>query len=291
MEAVAAQITVAAIASFDECPNPRTRELLQSLTAHLHAFVSETRLTRAEWERAVEILTETGRITDEHRQEFILWSDALGVSMLVDALAVKRPAEATESTVVGPFWAAGSPLRGYGESIAEEPGGDPLWVSGRVLAVGGEPIPGAEVDVWQNGPNRLYAVQDPESPDDHLRARFVTRDGGAFAFLAIRPTPYPIPDDGPVGAMLAASARHPWRPAHIHVAVNAEGFEPLATHLFDSESEYLDSDAVFAVKPSLIKQFVRRSPDDRERPAGVSGAWWSLEMDFVLAPATQTGNR
>ena len=188
--------------------------------------------------------------------------------MLVDALAVNRPPGATESTVVGPFWAAGSPLRRYGESIVEEPGGDALWVSGRVLAVDGEPLPGAEIDVWQNGVNRLYAVQDPESPEDHLRGRSVTRDDGGFAFLAIRPTPYPIPDDGPVGAMLAASARHPWRPAHIHVAVNAEGFEPLATHIFDSESEYLDSDAVFAVKPSLIKEFVRRPPTTGSDPRG-----------------------
>jgi hydroxyquinol 1,2-dioxygenase len=284
MGAVAGQITAAAIASFDECPDLRTRELLQSLTGHLHAFVAETHLTPAEWERGIEILTETGEITDEHRQEFILWSDALGLSMLVDALAVERPAEATESTVVGPFWAAGSPLRRYGESIAEEPGGDPLWVSGRVLAVGGEPLAGAEVDVWQNGPNRLYAVQDPESPEEHLRGRFVTRDDGGFAFLAIRPTPYPIPEDGTVGHMLAATGRHPWRPAHIHVAASAAGFERLATHVFDGSSPYLDSDAVFAVKPSLIKQFVQRGADDPSRPRGVDREWWSLEMDFVLVP-------
>jgi hydroxyquinol 1,2-dioxygenase len=285
MAVAAGQLTAAAVASFGECSNPRTRELLQSLTAHLHAFVAETRLTRAEWERAIEILTETGRITDEHRQEFILWSDALGVSMLVDALAVERPAEATESTVVGPFWVAGSPLREYGESIAEEPGGEPLWVSGRVLAVGAEPVAGAELDVWQNGPNLLYAVQDPECPEAHLRGRFITRDDGGFAFLAIRPTPYPIPDDGPVGHMLAAAGRHPWRPAHIHVAVSAPGFEPLATHVFDGSSPYLDSDAVFAVKPSLIKQFVRHGPADPGRPTGVDGEWSSLEMDFVLVPA------
>ena len=284
MGAGAGQITAAAIASFDGCPDRRTRELLQSLTAHLHAFVAETRLTRTEWERGVEILTETGRITDEHRQEFILWSDALGVSMLVDALAVERPAEATESTVVGPFWAEGSPLREYGESIAEQPGGEPLWVSGRVLAVGGEPLAGAELDVWQNGTNRLYAVQDPDSPEKHLRGRFVTREDGSFAFLAIRPTPYPIPDDGPVGQMLAATGRHPWRPAHIHVAVSAGGFERLTTHVFDRASPYLDSDAVFAVKRSLIKPFARRRTDDPSRPSGVDGAWSSLEMNFVLAP-------
>jgi catechol 1,2-dioxygenase len=278
------EITDAAIASFDHCANPRTRLLLQSLTRHLHAFVSETRLTRTEWDEAIRVLTSTGEITDEHRQEFVLWSDALGVSMLVDAIETDRPAGATESTVVGPFWAEGSPLRGYGQSIAEEPGGDSLRVSGRVLALGGEPIADAEVDVWQNGVNRLYAVQDPDAPEAHLRGRFHTRADGTYAFVGIRPTPYPIPDDGPVGGMLAATGRHPWRPAHIHVAVAAEGFERLVTHIFDSKSEFLDSDAVFAVKPSLIKQLVRRAADDPERPTGVSGAWFSLEMDFVLAP-------
>jgi hydroxyquinol 1,2-dioxygenase len=284
MGAAARQITAAAIASFDACPNPRTRELLQSLTAHLHELIAEMRLTRGEWERGIEILTQTGEITDEHRQEFILWSDALGISMLVDALADERPAEATDSTVEGPFWAEGSPLREYGESIAEQPGGEPLWVSGRVLAVGGEPLARAEVDVWQNGTNRLYAVQNPDSPEEHLRGRFVTRDDGSFAFLAIRPTPYPIPDDGPVGQMLASTGRHPWRPAHIHVAVSAGGFERLTTHVFDSASPYLDSDAVFAVKPSLIKHLVRHDPNDPSRPSGVDGEWSSLEVNFVLAP-------
>jgi len=279
------EITAAALASFDACPDPRTREVMRALTRHLHAFVVDVRLTQREWERAIAVLTETGRITDEHRQEFILWSDALGVSMLVDALAADRPAGATESTVVGPFWAAGSPLRGYGDSISEQPGGDPLWVHGRVLGVSGEPVPGAEIDVWQNAENRLYAVQDPEAPEAHLRGRFLSEEDGGFAFLAIRPTAYPIPADGPVGAMLEATGRHPWRPAHIHVAVRADGYEPVATHVFDADSDYLDSDAVFAVKPSLIKRFERRDPDDPDRPAGVAGPWFSLQTDFVLAPA------
>jgi hydroxyquinol 1,2-dioxygenase len=138
--------------------------------------------------------------------------------------------------------------------------------------------------VWQNGVNRLYAVQDPDAPEAHLRGRFLTGREGQYAFRAIRPTAYPIPDDGPVGAMLVAAGRHPWRPAHVHVAVTADGFEPLATHIFDAASEYLDSDAVFAVKPSLVKEFERRPADDPDRPPDVAGDWWSLEMDFVLAP-------
>jgi hydroxyquinol 1,2-dioxygenase len=277
-------ITRRAIASFDACPDSRLRELMQALTRHLHALVEEVRLTREEWQQAIAIVTKTGEITDDHRQEFILWSDALGVSMLVDAIATERPAGATESTVVGPFWAAGSPLRQFGESISEQEDGEPVLMQGRVLDVEGNPIPGAELDVWQNGVNRLYAVQDPDAPEYHLRGRFVSEDDGRYAFVAVRPTPYPIPFDGPVGKMLEATGRHPWRPAHIHIAVQAPGYEPLATHIFDAESDYLESDAVFAVKQSLIKTFLPRDADDPERPDGVSGRWYSVDTDIVLAP-------
>jgi catechol 1,2-dioxygenase len=284
-------ITAAAVASFDECSAPRVRELMRALTRHLHAFVTDVRLTRQEWERAIAVLTETGRITDEHRQEFILWSDALGLSMLVDALASDRPPGATESTVVGPFWAAGSPLRGYGESISEQPGGEPLWVHGTVRGVSGEPVPAAEIDVWQNAENRLYAGQDPDAPEAHLRGRFRAEHDGGYAFLAIRPTPYPIPADGPVGEMLEVTGRHPWRPAHLHVAVHAAGYESVATHIFDADSDYLASDAVFAVKPSLIKRFQPRDPGDPDRPPGISGPWFSLHTDLVLAQAGAAGSR
>jgi catechol 1,2-dioxygenase len=282
-------ITAAVVASFGACPEARTRELMQALARYMLGFVSEVGLTRDEWQQAVAVLAETGDITDEHRQEFVLWSDVLGVSMLVDSIATPRPAGTTESTVVGPFWAAGSPLRRYGESISEQGGGDPVWVSGRVTSESRQPVPAAELDVWQNGVNRLYAVQDPDAPEAHLRGRFHSTSDGEYAFLGIRPTPYSIPADGPVGKMLAATGRHPWRPAHIHVAVRAAGYEPVATHIFDADSEYLDSDAVFAVKPSLIKQFVPRSPKDPERPAGVSGSWYSVHVDFVLAAQGSQG--
>jgi len=277
------QITAAAIASFDNCRDPRARAILQALTRHLHALVTEVNPTQLEWSQAIEALNQSGKLTNEHRQEFVLWSDVLGLSMLIDAIAADRPSGATESTVIGPFWAVGSPLREYGADIREQPGGDPVWVHGHVLSVDGRPIAQAELDVWQNGPNRLYAVQDPGAPEAHLRGRFLTRPDGSYAFLAVRPTPYPIPADGPVGRMLEATDRHPWRPAHIHVAVSAEGYEPLATHIFDADSEYLDSDAVFAVKPSLIRTFVPRAPRDPHCPPGVSGEWFSVEMDLVLA--------
>jgi hydroxyquinol 1,2-dioxygenase len=285
MPTTPSDITAAVSSSFAGCRDERRRELLQALVRHLHAFAGEVGLTQEEWESAMAILRATGHITDERRQEFVLWSDALGLSMLVDALANPLPAPATESTVLGPFYVPGAPQRAYGEALFEEPAGVPAWVHGRVLDLDGRPIPGAELDVWQNGDNRLYAVQDPEAPEDHLRGRFHARDDGSYAFLAVRPVPYTIPSDGPVGQMLEATGRHPWRPAHIHLIVRADGHRTVATHVFDRDSAYLDSDAVFAVKPSLLRTFVPRAADDPGRPAGVDGAWCSVENDLVLAPA------
>ena len=286
-----ADITARAVSSFEGCSDPRLRALMQSLVSHLHAFAVETSLTESEWRELIAVLTATGDITDERRQEFILWSDSLGLSMLVDALAHELPPGATESTVLGPFYVPGSPAREYGESMVIEAGaGVPAWVYGRVLDVSGEPIAGAEVDVWQNGADMLYAVQRPEAEEDHLRGRYVTRDDGTYAFIAVRPVPYPIPHDGPVGRMLEATGRHPWRPAHIHIIVRARGYKTVTTHVFDATSTYLDSDAVFAVKESLLRTFVERSPDDPERPAGVpEGEWVSLENDIVLAPGEDDG--
>ena len=278
-------ITDRVVASFDRAETPRTREIMQSLVRHLHAFVAEVGLTQEEWQAGIAALTATGQITDERRQEFILWSDVLGLSMFVDALAHPVPAGATESTVIGPFYVPGSPLRDYGANIAEHADGTPAWVHGRVLdALTGEPLAGAELDVWQNGANRLYAVQDPDAPERHLRGRFHTGGDGRYAFLAVRPVAYPIPDDGPVGQMLAETGRHPWRPAHIHVIARADGYQTLVTHVFDGDSDYLDSDTVFAVKPSLVHTFQDRDLDDPERPPGVEGEWCSLNCDLALAP-------
>jgi hydroxyquinol 1,2-dioxygenase len=282
------EITAAVLERFEGCSEPRLREIMQSLTRHLHAFAKEVDLTEAEWQVAIETLTATGHITDDRRQEFILWSDTLGLSMLVDALANQLPEGATESTVLGPFYVPGSPPRDYGAEIAEEEAGVPAWVHGRILSTDGAPLD-AELDVWQNGDNRLYAVQDPDAPEDHLRGRFRTREDGSFAFLAVRPVPYPIPDDGPVGKMLAATGRHPWRPAHIHMIARAPGHRTVTTHIFDEESEYLDSDAVFAVKPSLLRHFEPHLADDPETPEGVDGEWVSLECDIVLSPSAEAG--
>ena len=284
-----ADITRTVVASFDGCTDERLRELAQAFVRHLHAFAVEVGLTEAEWAEGIAILTATGHITDGRRQEFILWSDSLGLSMLVDAIANPLPAGATESTVLGPFYVPGAPLRAYGASIAAEPAGTPAWVYGRVLGVDGEPLAEAELDVWQNGDNRLYAMQDPTAPEEHLRGRFHTRADGSYGFVAVRPVPYTIPDDGPVGRMLEATGRHPWRPAHIHMIVRAPGHRTLATHVFDASSDYLDADAVFAVKPSLLRTFVERAADDPERPAGIEGAWCSVENDIVLVPGDDPG--
>src|ERR1700749_1487114 len=252
-------ITADVLESFDQTEDPRLREIMQALVRHLHGFVQEVGLTPREWEAAIGVLTRTGHITDERRQEFILWSDSLGVSMLVDAIENTVPPGATESTVQGPFYVPGSPLRESGANIA-----------------------GAEVDVWQNGDDQLYAVQRHDAPEEHLRGRFITREDGSYAFLAVRPTPYPIPYDGPVGRMLELTGRHPWRPAHVHMIIRADGYRPLTTHVFDVESAYLDSDAVFAVKPSLTRTFVARGPDDPDTPEGVTPEWVSVENDLVL---------
>jgi len=276
-------ITAEAVASFARTGDARLRKLMEALTRHLHAFAIEVGLREEEWRAAIRALTDTGHITDAQRQEFILWSDTLGLSMLVDALANRVPPGATEPTILGPFYVGGAPLRDYGADISEQQAGVPAWVHGRVLDLDGNPVAHAALDVWQNGDDRLYAVQDPAAPDDHLRGRFTARDDGSYAFVAVRPTPYTIPDDGPVGRMLAATGRHPWRPAHIHMIVRASGFRSLTTHIFDAASPYLDDDAVFAVKSSLARDFVTRDADDPGRPAGITGDWVSLELDLVLA--------
>jgi catechol 1,2-dioxygenase len=278
-------ITAAALNSFDRGDDPRRRQIMQALVRHLHGFIDEVGLTPEEWSAAIETLTQTGHITDERRQEFILWSDTLGISMLVDALAHPLPAGATESTVLGPFYVPGSPVREYGANLAaEDEAGTPAFVHGHVRDTAGRPIAGAELDVWQNGADELYAVQRPEAPEDHLRGRLHSRDDGSYAFIGVRPVPYAIPHDGPVGRMLEATGRHPWRPAHIHMIVRADGYRTVTTHIFDGASEYLDSDAVFAVKPSLVREFIPHAAGDPDTPPGITGEWVSVQNDLVLAP-------
>jgi hydroxyquinol 1,2-dioxygenase len=241
-------------ASFDAAPDPRLAEIMRAAVAHLHAFVAEVGLTRDEWFAGIDFLTRVGQMCDGQRQETILLSDTLGVSMLVEMLNHDGAPGTTEPTVFGPFHVDGAPERPYGASIVdgEDAGGEPLTVHGQVRDQDGRPVPGARLDVWQTASNGLYDVQDPNQPEMNLRGVFTADDLGAYEFRTVRPVAYPIPDDGPVGEMLRATARHNWRPAHIHFVVTAPGHKPVITHVFDSASRYLEDDAVFGVRPSLV---------------------------------------
>jgi protocatechuate 3,4-dioxygenase beta subunit len=286
----AADLSARAVDSLDACPDPRLREVLASLIRNLHRFAVETSLTEAEWTAGIRFLTDVGRTCTDQRQEFILLSDTLGLSMLVDLINHGVGSSATESTVLGPFYVPDSPWRANGAAITDDLGAQPLLVSGHVRDTNGNTLAGAIIDVWQNAPNRLYAVQDEHQSRENLRGRIRTEADGAFRFTTVRPVDYPIPDDGPVGRMLAAAGRHPWRPAHIHLIVSAEGCTPVTTHVFDSESRYLDSDVVFGVKPSLVRTFALHDPAVETPPAGIEGRWYTTDMDIVLQPAAGAGS-
>ena len=238
---------------------PRLREVMTLLIRHLHSFVRESALTQDEWRTGIDFLTRTGQMCSETRQEFILLSDILGVSMLVDAVAHHSGAGITDSTVLGPFYTGPQRELNQGDSIllrAED--GEALVMKGRVADASGEPIAGARVEVWQTATNELYDVQDENQPRGHLRATFKTDARGAYAFRTILPVSYPIPNDGPAGQLLQGLGRHPFRPAHVHFMISAPGYRQLVTHLFLEGDKYLESDAVFGVKPSLVVRPVRQ---------------------------------
>jgi catechol 1,2-dioxygenase len=280
-------ITAAVLARFAATPDPRLREIMAGLIKHLHAFVKEVELTETEWFQAVEILTEAGKMCSDKRQEFILFSDTLGVSMVVDLIGHRKPEGATESTVFGPFHRLGAANLPPGGNIAHrDTVGVPTLVSGRVLDLDGKPIAGAVLDVWQTQSNGLYDSQDKNPNELHMRGKFTTDAEGRYLIRTVRPVNYPIPSDGPVGAMLKATGRHPMRPAHIHFVVMADGYEAVTTHIFDRTDEYLESDAVFAVKDSLICDFARHEqPTTEAARLGIAGPVLTAEFDFVLKPA------
>ena len=247
------ELTEDVIARMRNAANPRLRAVMEILIQHLHAFVRESRLTQKEWGQAIEFLTRTGQMCSQHRQEFILLSDILGVSMLVDAVNHRSDAGITDSTVLGPFYAGPQRELAQGESILlREEDGEPVVMTGQVSGEAGAPIQDALVEVWQTAPNQLYDVQDHDQPQGHLRASFRTDAHGRYRFRSILPVSYPIPNDGPAGELLEMMGRHPFRPAHVHFMISAFGYRKLITHLFLEGDEYLESDAVFAVKSSLI---------------------------------------
>jgi hydroxyquinol 1,2-dioxygenase len=275
-------ITQAVINSFDNCKEPRLQEVLRSLVKHLHAFAREVRLSEDEWFAGIRFLTDAGHITDDKRQEFILLSDVLGLSMLVMAQNNTRPAGCTESTVFGPFYVEGAPAVDNGADIANGAVGEPCFVKGTVWGLDGEPVADAVIDVWQSDSNGFYDVQLEGSDEHRARARLRSTRDGSFNFRSVLAVPYPIPHDGPVGKMLEAVGRHPWRPAHLHFMIQAKGYERLITHVFRSDSRYLDSDAVFGVRTSLVADWLRhepgRAPDGSVSPV----PFFTLEFDFVL---------
>jgi hydroxyquinol 1,2-dioxygenase len=280
-------ITDAVLDRVGNAADPRIREISEALVRHLHAFVREIQPTQEEWQQGIAFLTRTGHICDDKRQEFILLSDTLGVSMLVDAINHRLPAGATETTVLGPFYVQEPPERALGADISEGMKGEPLFVSGSVSGSDGKPLVNAAVDVWHSDDDGYYDVQQLDALGGlAMRARFRTDAQGRFHFWTIKPAAYPIPHDGPVGQMLAAQGRHPWRPAHVHFMIDAPGHECLVTHVFVAGDQYLDSDVVFGVKDSLIRDFVEHpageAPDGRslDRPHA------RLHYDFCLKPKT-----
>lgn len=254
--------------------DPRLREIMSSLVKHLHGFAKEVNLTQEEWEFAIGFLTKTGQMCSQERQEFILLSDVLGFSMLVDAINNRRPESATENTVFGPFHVADAPIRQMGDTICLDGKGESCLFEGRVLDLDGNPVEGATVDVWSDNADGYYDVQQPGiQPKWNNRGRFITGADGRYSFVGIKPVSYPIPDDGPVGKMLGSLGRHPFRPAHMHYLVTAPGYQKLVTHTFVGGDEYLESDAVFGVKNTLIAPYEKIENGN---------TLWRSPFDFVL---------
>ncbi|MGY1815495.1 intradiol ring-cleavage dioxygenase [Blastococcus sp. SYSU D00820] len=273
-------------ASFADTPDPRLRRVMTSLVEHLHAFVKDVELTEEEWGVAVDFLTRTGQACDDVRQEFILLSDVLGVSMLVDSINHRSGGTATESTVLGPFHVVESPRRELGDDIALDGKGTPCLVSGRVTGEDGEPLAGALVDVWQANDDGFYDVQQPGiQPERNLRGLFTAAADGRFWFRSVVPRWYPIPSDGPVGELLAATGRHPNRPAHLHFIVTAPGHRPVTTHVFVADSPYLDSDAVFGVKDGLVREVPEVDDEARAAAVGLANPFRTLTFDVTLRRA------
>ncbi|TJY66106.1 hydroxyquinol 1,2-dioxygenase [Arthrobacter sp. CAU 1506] len=283
--AVEETLTRNVLRSFENCTDPRLKELMQGLVTHLHAFIRDVRLTEAEWNRAIEFLTATGHITDDKRQEFILLSDVLGASMQTINVNNEAYKNATEATVFGPFFVDDAPEIAIGGDIAGGAPGQPCWVEGTVWDTDGNPVPGARIEVWEADEEGFYDVQYTDGRVAGRAHLFADQDGN-YNFWGLTPTPYPIPHDGPVGQMLEATGRSPMRASHLHFMVTASGKRTLVTHIFVSGDDLLKSDTVFGVKESLIKDFVEHppgvpAPDGRDLDGQ---GWVRTRFDIVLAP-------
>jgi len=278
-------ITEAVIGRLSESDDPRFKRIMTSLITHLHDFVREVNLSESEWLTAIQFLTDVGQTCTDKRQEFILLSDTLGVSVLV--ITLNHPADmgSAESTVLGPFYWEGAPDLARGSNLAEGVKGDPAFYSGRVLGENGRPLENAQLDIWSGDGDGNYDMQIPGETGMKARGRIRTDAEGRYWFRSIRPTFYPVPTDGPVGRMLRKMGRHPYRPGHIHMIVSAPGHWPVTTHLFVAGSQYLDSDAVFGMKESLVTQFDRHPAGVGPYGKHVETPFYTVTYDFRLRPA------
>lgn len=273
------------IARNAKAPNARLAEVMAVITRHLHAAVKEIEPTQEEWFETIMFLTKTGQMCNEWRQEYILLSDVTGVSMLVDAINNRKPSGASESTVLGPFHVADAPELPLGSDICLDQKGEPMLVKGRILSTDGTPIANAKIDVWQANDEGFYDVQQKGlQPDFNLRGVFRTNAAGEYWFKGVKPKFYPIPDDGTVGNLLKGLGRHPFRPAHLHYIISADGFQTLTTHIFDPDDPYIHSDAVFGVKQSLMAKFEPMKSPEVIQAEGMNGPFFRVVHDFVLAP-------
>ncbi|MEM8540807.1 MAG: dioxygenase [Pseudomonadota bacterium] len=281
-------LTTAFLDYMSDDTDERVKYLLTELATRMHGFVRDTGLTHDEWRKALELLFKAGEISDAERNEFVLFSDVLGVSSLVDI--INSAEDGTPSSVLGPFHVLGAPDVKVGADMKGDNEGDLVVVGGRVLDTDGNPIVGAELEIWQTADNGLYSGQDESQAEYNLRAHMVTDADGRYLFSTVRPAPYTVPDDGPVGELLNATGRHPWRPSHLHFIATANGYRSLVTEVFPSDDPYLDEDAVFGVREKLIMEYKERNdpsdlPDDLEIKNKIDGTFYVVDFDFTLSKA------
>jgi hydroxyquinol 1,2-dioxygenase len=277
-------ITDLAVERWATAHDPRTAELMTALVRHLHAFAREVRLTEAEWMAAIQWLNRTGQISNEKREEFILTSDVLGLSMLVVQMNHQLDPRATPATVLGPFHIEGSPELKYGDDMSQGLPGEPLYLHGVVEDLDGNPVPDAVLDIWQADNEGLYESQHADVDEARLRAKYTTREDGSYCVRTVAPFGYSIPMDGPVGELMSTTDISHFRPAHVHFLLNVPGYEPLITHLFQEGADYLDSDVVFGVKEELVVRYERREPGETPDGGTIDQPWFEARYDFVLQP-------
>lgn len=281
-------LTTAFLGYMSDDTDARTKYLLTEFVTRMHDFIRATGLTHDEWRKALELLFEAGEISTAERNEFVLFSDVLGISSLVDMINSSK--ESTPSSVLGPFHVLGAPEMKFGADLKGENEGDLVVFGGCVLSNDGQPIEGVELEIWQTAYNGLYSGQDAEQADYNLRGRMVTGANGQYLFSTVRPAPYTVPEDGPVGELLRATGRHPWRPSHLHFIATAAGYRRLVTEVFPSDDPYLDEDAVFGVREQLVMDYQERTdasylPDELEVKDKIDGTFYEVDFDFTLSRA------